>query len=98
MGFKAQAARPKTVCLAEMLIEKQLRQRIRAILQKERSKMRMTQEDIAERIGISATFYGRLERGEALPSVETLYAITTVLEISADYLLGLATHRKQSRS
>jgi transcriptional regulator with XRE-family HTH domain len=49
-----------------------------------------TQEDAAEQIGISAAFYARIERGTTLPSVPTLARMATVLDVSADELLGHA--------
>jgi transcriptional regulator with XRE-family HTH domain len=41
-----------------------------------------TQADAAARIGVSAEFYGRIERGEGLPSVATLARIAHVLGTS----------------
>lgn len=49
---------------------------------------KLTQEDVADRLGVSAQFYGRIERGHALPSVPTLLRLAEVLEVSADELLG----------
>lgn len=48
----------------------------------------LTQEQAAERIGISPEFYARVERGAALPGLNTFYKIASVLEVSADALLG----------
>jgi len=52
----------------------------------------LTQEDVAERIGVSAEFYGRIERGATMPSVPTLAKIAETLNASADELLGRARH------
>jgi transcriptional regulator with XRE-family HTH domain len=49
---------------------------------------RLTQEDVAERVGVSTQFYGRIERGYALPSVTTLRRMLEVLDLRADELLG----------
>lgn len=49
---------------------------------------KLTQEDVADRLGVSAQFYGRIERGHALPSVPTLFRMAEVLDVSADDLLG----------
>ena len=49
----------------------------------------MTQEDAAERIGVSPEFYARIERGKTLPSVPTLAKMVAQLSVSADVLLGL---------
>lgn len=45
------------------------------------------QEDFAERIGLSVTYTGMIERGEKVPKLETFITIANVLEVSADLLL-----------
>jgi transcriptional regulator with XRE-family HTH domain len=52
--------------------------------------LQLTQEDVAERVGVSLEFYSRLERGGTLPSVPTLHRLVTALGVSADLLLGRA--------
>lgn len=49
---------------------------------------RLTQQDVAERAGISVEFYARIERGQTLPSVPTLRVLAEVLGTTADALLG----------
>ena len=46
------------------------------------------QEDFAERIGLSVTYTGMIERGEKVPKLETFITIANVLEVSADQLLA----------
>ena len=46
------------------------------------------QEDFAERIGLSVTYTGMIERGEKVPKLETFISIANVLEVSADLLLA----------
>ena len=53
-----------------------------------RAALELTQEDAAERLGVSVDFYARIERGNSLPSVPTLARMVAVLGISADVLLG----------
>jgi transcriptional regulator with XRE-family HTH domain len=62
-----------------------------------RQRAKLTQADVAERVDLSAEVYGRLERGNMLPSVETLRRLSAALAVSADELLGLAHDRKASR-
>lgn len=50
----------------------------------------MTQAEMAEKIGVSASFYGHIERGSRVASLETTAKLCTCLHISADYLLGLS--------
>jgi transcriptional regulator with XRE-family HTH domain len=49
----------------------------------------LTQERVAEQIGVSSEFYSRLERGLAHPSLETLLRLTDILGVTVDTLLGL---------
>lgn len=46
-----------------------------------------SQEDLAERVNLSAVYIGMIERGEKLPKLETFIKIVNVLEVSADELL-----------
>lgn len=48
----------------------------------------LTQAQVARGIGISAEFYAPVERGTALPSVETLRKVADFLEVSVDHLFG----------
>ena len=48
----------------------------------------LTQEQLAERIGVSRTAVVRWESGETDPTIDHLIEMTTVLRVSADYLLG----------
>lgn len=54
-----------------------------------RTVLELTQEGLAEKIGVSTSFIGHIERGSRKLSVETLYAICKALDTSADFLLGL---------
>ncbi len=53
-----------------------------------RTSKHLKQEDLAKKIGVSRLMLGRYERGEAIPSAETLQKIAQVLEVSTDYLLS----------
>jgi transcriptional regulator with XRE-family HTH domain len=54
-----------------------------------RTVLELTQEGLAEKIGVSTSFIGHIERGSRKLSVETLYALCKALDTSADFLLGL---------
>ena len=56
-----------------------------------RKKKGWNRETFAEKIGLSATFTGMLERGEKTPGFETFIRILNVLEVSADLLLADVT-------
>ena len=46
------------------------------------------QEDFAERIGLSVTYTGMIERGEKIPRLEPFVKILNILELSADEALA----------
>ncbi len=69
-------------------MDKELAESIGAASREARKALELTQEDAAERIGVSAEFYARIERGNALPSVPTFARIVMALGVSADTLLG----------
>lgn len=48
----------------------------------------MNQEEIAKRVQISPSYYGNIERGNRVPSVDTLVAIANALEVGTDFLLA----------
>ena len=54
---------------------------------KRRSK-KLSQEDMAAAVQISASFYGNIERGRRIPSIDTLVAIANALGVGTDFLLA----------
>lgn len=48
-----------------------------------------TQEQIAEKIGISTSFYANLERGNKGMSIFVLRELAEVFDVSVDYLLSI---------
>jgi transcriptional regulator with XRE-family HTH domain len=62
-----------------------------------RKALSLTQEDVAERVGISLEFYARIERGRTYPSVPTLTRMAEALEASADALLGIGSRMSFAR-
>ena len=56
-------------------------------IKKLRHQKRLTQEQLAEKAGVSAPFIGHIERGSRVASLETLVAICNALETSPEYLL-----------
>ena len=53
-----------------------------------RLKKKLRQEDLAEQTGLSTNYVGALERGEKVPSLETLITIVNTLGVSADMILS----------
>ena len=62
-----------------------------------RKQLKMSQDDLAKKIGTSAPIIGRYERGEITPSIEVAAKIADVLNVTVDYLLtgsGLMMDKK----
>ena len=53
-----------------------------------RENKKWTQETFAEKLGLSLTYVGMIERDEKIPKLETFIKIANVLEVSADILLA----------
>jgi transcriptional regulator with XRE-family HTH domain len=53
-----------------------------------RTRVRMTQADLARRISISATAMNAIEMGTTDPRASRIPALAEVLSVSTDYLLG----------
>ena len=56
-------------------------------IRQRRRELRLTQERLAERTEVSASFVGHLERGEKVPSVDTLARLAAALDVSLDFLV-----------
>lgn len=56
-------------------------------LRKRRIALDVTQESVADQVGITLRWYQRIERGENTVSIDTLLALSRVLSVSIDYLL-----------
>ena len=52
-----------------------------------RKKRRLTQEQLAEKIGVSLQYVSEIERGLSMPSMQVFLKLLEVLDASADYLL-----------
>lgn len=57
-------------------------------IRKERLKRGWRQEDLAKRIGVSASAIGMYERGERKLDDESLTMFADIFEVSVDFLLG----------
>lgn len=52
-----------------------------------RRSMHMSQEDVAKAVQISPSYYGNIERGIRIPSIDTLVEIANALGVGTDFLL-----------
>ena len=55
----------------------------------------LTQKQLAEQLGVDPANITNWKTGKNIPSVETLYALCKLLNVSADYLLGLDEELKK---
>lgn len=57
-------------------------------IKKYRSDRGLTQEDLAEKVGVSRVYIGYVEQGRNTPSLETLEKIAKALKIKITEILG----------
>ncbi len=67
----------------------ELKERVGEKLKDRREQLRLTQREVAASIGVAQPVYQRFEKGIYECSYAQLYALCKLLDISADYLLGL---------
>lgn len=56
-------------------------------IREERTKLNLTQEQLAEKVDISTSYVGQIERGERNISLDTLINVANVLGVTIDFLL-----------
>ena len=49
----------------------------------------LTQKELAEKLHIDNSIVTKWKKGENVPSLEVFYQLCQLLDVSADYLLGL---------
>ena len=62
----------------------------------ERKKNNFTQEQLAEKIGMSGNYISNIENNYSIPSLETLIKICTALNVTPDFLLLGAVYSSES--
>lgn len=63
-----------------------------------RRAQKMTQTELAARVGITQAFMGNIESGNRAPSLETLMAICNALKCNPDFLLAASIQYPPKRS
>lgn len=56
-------------------------------IREERIKLNLTQEQLAEKVDISTSYVGQIERGERNISLDTLINVANILGVTIDFLL-----------
>lgn len=64
-------------------------------LKKYRMKKELTQEDVAQMLGITPQSVSKWERGESYPDITLLPALANIFETSVDLLIGMDTIRAE---
>ena len=67
-----------------------IRARFGSAVRNSRTRQHLTQEQLAERCGLSQKFIGEVERGTANPTIETVAQIAQALTIEVVELFGAA--------
>ena len=57
-------------------------------IRNERKKQTLTQEQLAEKVAISAVFLSQIENGRKIPSLETVYNITVALGVTMENIFS----------
>ena len=65
-----------------------IRGRFGAVLKAWRTRRRLTQEELAERSGLSYKFIGEIERGTGNPTIETVSQLAAALDLDIADLFG----------
>lgn len=63
------------------------KKRIGARLHDQRKKAGLTQAELGEKVSKNGTYIGRIERGQAMPSLKLLIACSVVLHTTLDYFI-----------
>ncbi|MCI7061412.1 MAG: helix-turn-helix domain-containing protein [Lachnospiraceae bacterium] len=63
-----------------------------------RHEKHMTQKQLADKLDLSKGTISAYEQGKKYPSIEVLIKLCNILQVSADYLLGLSDDMQLMRS
>ena len=64
-------------------------------LKRLRKQAKITQQEMADKIGVSRVSYSYYERGRALPTIENLCNIASILNATPNALLGYEQEKKE---
>ena len=62
------------------------------IIRMERKRQLLTIEKLSEKADITDNFLGKIERGEGMPSLQTIDNIAGALNVGIDFLIGHVEH------
>ncbi len=73
-----------TICV---MSEKQIKASLATNLRKARRAADLTQQEVADEVGTDVTYYAKLERGEAIPSLKMLEKVLKALDLKSNEAL-----------
>jgi len=53
-----------------------------------RREQRYTQKELATKAGLNPNYYAKVERGDGIPSLKTLYKVARALDVSITEIVG----------
>jgi transcriptional regulator with XRE-family HTH domain len=62
-----------------------------------RDKLKLKQEDVADKLGCHQGAISNLERGVKAPSIDMLFSLSQLFDVSVDYLLGVSDEPNPAR-
>jgi transcriptional regulator with XRE-family HTH domain len=71
------------------MMDEELQRTLGEVARAARERLGLTQTQVAQKVGLVPGVYGRIERGDMMPSVPSFRRICLALGISADALLEL---------
>lgn len=77
--------------------DKWIYREIGARIKAARKALKMTQAEVAERVGIDPSFFGQVERGANIPSIKTLFAVAATVRVEPADLLPTLHPAKPGR-
>jgi transcriptional regulator with XRE-family HTH domain len=77
--------------MEEVIATETLRPILAANIKRVRAARGLTQQQLADRIGISYVFLNRIENEKSSPSAEVLFSLADALQVSADSLRQLSS-------
>lgn len=70
-----------------IMSEQQIKTSLATNLRKARRTADLTQQEVADKVGTDVTYYAKLERGEAIPSLKMLEKVLRVLNLQSNEAL-----------
>ena len=58
----------------------------------------LTQPQLGEMIGMSRGAVGHWEAGTRIPNMDTIYTLSRIFNVSADYLIGASNYKSEDES